>query len=193
MDALSDLAERDRQVVELRHGLDGKRPHTLAEIGRLLGLSTQRVHQLERRALDQIGARSPIAARRRVSPEGSARLVQGLVRPWVLMLLWNEPSQGYELVERLAEVGLCADNGAIYRLLRRLEHEGHVASNWETSNHGPDRRIYTLTACGVAHLRQDAETLQDLETVVNDFNTRYRSRARGRGKRRRKVSPEAAA
>ncbi len=177
-DALLDLDERDRRVVELRHGLHGQRPHTLAEVGRLLKLSTQRVHQLERRALDRLGVGHRIAARTRVSAEGSGRLLQGLVRPRTLMLLWLDPTHGYDLVERLAEIGLCADNGAIYRLLRRLEREGHVRSGWQTSAHGPDRRIYSLTPRGIAHLHHDAQILHDLEAVLHDFTTRYRARAR---------------
>ncbi len=190
--ALSSLDDRERRVLTLRHGLDGQHPHTLAEVGRLLKISTQRVLQLERRALDRVGARDGIPVRIRVNPEGSARLLQGLVRPWTLLLLWSSPGHGYELADRLAEVGLCADNGAIYRLLRRLESEGHVSSSWTAGTHGPDRRTYSLTPQGIAHLHHDAQTLEDLETVVHDFTTRYRARARrepGAPKRRRRTRP----
>ena len=177
-DALQDLDERERRVVELRHGLDGRPAHTRVEVGRLLKLSSRRVHQLERRALERLRAGHGTAAGTRVSPAGSSRLLQGLVRPWTLLLLWLEPTHGYELVERLAAVGLCAENGAIYRVLRRLEGEGHVRSSWQSSSQGPDRRIYSVTARGIAHLHHDAQTLHDLEAVLHDFGTRYRARAR---------------
>lgn len=192
-DALQNLGERERRIVELRHGLNGRPAHTLVEVGRLLKLSSQRVHQLERRALEYLGAGHGTAARTRVVSEGSSRLLQGLVRPWTLLLLWREPTHGYDLVERLAAVGLCADNGAIYRILRRLEGEGHVRSSWQSSAQGPHRRIYTITACGIAHLHHDAQTLHDLEAVLHEFGTCYRERARAerdRSTRRREAFPE---
>jgi RNA polymerase primary sigma factor len=52
--ALARLPERERQILQWRFGLDGEREHTLEEIGRLLGLSRERVRQLEARALAQL-------------------------------------------------------------------------------------------------------------------------------------------
>ncbi len=186
-DALMSLDERHRRVIELRHGMRGQRAHTLAEVGRLLKLSTQRVQELERGALARLDAGHGIALRARANPEGSGRLLQGLMRPWTLMLLWDQPAHGYELVDRLAEAGLCVDTGAIYRLLRRLEREGHVRTlGWQPSNHGPARRVYALTPQGIAHLHDDARTLTDLEGLVSEFTSRHAARShleRDRGQR----------
>jgi RNA polymerase primary sigma factor len=49
--ALLDLPVRDYQLLALRFGLNGERPHTLAEVGVLLGLGRERVRQIERQAL----------------------------------------------------------------------------------------------------------------------------------------------
>jgi RNA polymerase primary sigma factor len=49
--ALADLPDRDRRVLELRFGFDGE-PASLDEIGRELGMSRERVRQIERNALD---------------------------------------------------------------------------------------------------------------------------------------------
>jgi RNA polymerase primary sigma factor len=48
---LSRLPVRESQIVELRFGLDGRPPRTLADVSRRFGLSRERVRQLEMRAL----------------------------------------------------------------------------------------------------------------------------------------------
>jgi RNA polymerase primary sigma factor len=53
-DALSDLPERERRVLELRFGFEDDQPRTLREIGELLQLSRERVRQIESRALNQL-------------------------------------------------------------------------------------------------------------------------------------------
>jgi RNA polymerase primary sigma factor len=45
--ALESLPERERIVVTMRYGIDGREPRTLEEIGRRLGLTRERVRQIE--------------------------------------------------------------------------------------------------------------------------------------------------
>lgn len=52
---LAGLSERERNVLELRYGLDGDEL-SLRQVGERLGLSGERVRQLERRALAKLGA-----------------------------------------------------------------------------------------------------------------------------------------
>jgi RNA polymerase primary sigma factor len=51
---LSHLTEQERQVLDLRFGLGGHERHTLAEIGRLLEVSRERVRQVELKALRKL-------------------------------------------------------------------------------------------------------------------------------------------
>jgi RNA polymerase sigma factor (sigma-70 family) len=51
---LDQLNEREQAVLRLRYGLGGEDPHTLEETGQLLGVSRERVRQLERRAMEQL-------------------------------------------------------------------------------------------------------------------------------------------
>ncbi len=52
--ALDKLPERERDVVELRFGVGRAEPTPLRETGRVLGMSAERVRQLEERALRQL-------------------------------------------------------------------------------------------------------------------------------------------
>ncbi len=62
--ALAELPARERTVVHLRYGLSGAEPAPLREIGRRLGLTPERVRQIESAALSRLGRTAEIAALR---------------------------------------------------------------------------------------------------------------------------------
>ncbi len=76
--------------------------------------------------------------------------VERFAEPALLMLLADRPTHGYELLERLPEVSgdERVDVGNLYRMLRSLENEGLVASEWSPELPGPAKRTYTLTDDG---------------------------------------------
>ncbi|WP_404869567.1 RNA polymerase sigma factor [Kitasatospora griseola] len=51
---LAILGERERQVVQLRYGLDDGRPRTLEEIGHLFGVTRERIRQIEAKTLRKL-------------------------------------------------------------------------------------------------------------------------------------------
>ena len=57
--AVADLGDRMREVVELRYGLDGEKPRTLEQVGASLGVTRERVRQIEARALREIKMKYP--------------------------------------------------------------------------------------------------------------------------------------
>ena len=52
---LGSLSERERRVLEMRFGLNGEVPRTLGEVGRVIRVSSERVRQIENRALKTLG------------------------------------------------------------------------------------------------------------------------------------------
>jgi RNA polymerase primary sigma factor len=53
---LSALPERERRVIELRFGLDGRQPRTLEEVGRAFGLTRERIRQIEKTTLKTLAS-----------------------------------------------------------------------------------------------------------------------------------------
>ncbi|MBI3932710.1 MAG: RNA polymerase sigma factor RpoD/SigA [Acidobacteria bacterium] len=51
---VGELDEKEREVIKMRFGLDGEEPRTLQEIGELLGLSRERIRQIESRAKEKL-------------------------------------------------------------------------------------------------------------------------------------------
>lgn len=51
---LDSLPDRDALILRLRYGIGGDEPHTLEEIGRVIGVSRERTRQLEARAMERL-------------------------------------------------------------------------------------------------------------------------------------------
>jgi RNA polymerase primary sigma factor len=61
-EAIAELSEREQQILKLRYGLSGtEEPKSLDEIGRILGVTRERVRQLEAEALRRLAERREIA------------------------------------------------------------------------------------------------------------------------------------
>lgn len=99
------------------------------------------------------------------------------VVPSLLLLLKGKPGYGYELMQRLGELGLFdgpADPAAVYRTLRKLESNKLVQSAWDTQNAGPARRCYRITAAGQKSLKTwralIAERKKSLDQLLRMFD-----------------------
>src|SRR5690606_19753707 len=51
---LETLTQREQRILQMRFGIGSYEPHTLAEIGRHLGLTRERIRQIEMRALEKL-------------------------------------------------------------------------------------------------------------------------------------------
>jgi PadR family transcriptional regulator PadR len=102
--------------------------------------------------------------------------VERFIEPALLLLLRERPMHGYELIERLPEIAggeTRIDVGNLYRVLRALEEEGIVSSEWSADLPGPAKRTYELTEEGRRLLDRWAESLREAQGVIAGFIDRY--------------------
>src|SRR5215207_4201048 len=98
--------------------------------------------------------------------------------PVALVLLHEESSYGYEILERLEEeFGFeKISAGSLYRTLRRTEKEGLCKSEWETSEAGLARRMYSITEGGEEYLAAWAQACEQYQNVMDSFARAYAGR-----------------
>ena len=77
----------------------------------------------------------------------------------------KEPQYGYSLVQALSEKGLDIEQNTLYPLLRRLEKQELLISDWEVTGTRP-RRYYTLSEDGKDMLGYLADEWKKLSAVV---------------------------
>ena len=104
--------------------------------------------------------------------------VERFLEPALLLLLSEQPAHGYELVDRVAELvpGERPELGGLYRVLRALEEDGLVKSEWDAAEPGPAKRKYELTSAGRELLRAWAKALKQTQVVVDAFLQRFEGR-----------------
>jgi PadR family transcriptional regulator PadR len=96
--------------------------------------------------------------------------VERFTEPALLLLLRERPAHGYDLLERLPELTgeSRVEMGNLYRLLRALEEEGLVASEWRDG-----KRTYAITEPGAQLLDQWAAALRTSQERTQRFLERY--------------------
>lgn len=92
--------------------------------------------------------------------------LQELRRGTVVLACLNRlhsPGYGYALLETLNGLGFTVDGNTLYPLLRRLEQQGLLSSEWNTEESRP-RKFYRTSAAGTelaAALTQDWQRLSE--------------------------------
>ncbi len=95
------------------------------------------------------------------------------LRATLLLLIKEEPSYGYDLAARLRSLGVPSPGPGLYKVLRTLEKQGAISSDWEFSSTGPARRIYRITLHGEELLAGFAAEIHDAWRALARYLDRY--------------------
>jgi len=98
----------------------------------------------------------------------NSELRRGLITLAVLAEC-RTPQYGYSLKQNLAAAGLEINEGTLYPLMRRLEDQGLLTSEWQIADEGRPRRYYRLGAEGenaLARLSEEWTALADAMSAL---------------------------
>ena len=106
-----------------------------------------------------------------VQADGLAKHEQDLRKGVLVLAVLSQlrsPQYGYSLRQALAERGMPIEEGTLYPLLRRLEAQGLLASQWQVDG-GPPRRYYELSERGAELYRDLSTSWGALASVMNSL------------------------
>ena len=99
---------------------------------------------------------------------------KNLMVPVILLSLRDWSLHGYKIIQELTRFGFTSvDQGNLYRTLRQLEKDNLVKSEWDTSQGGPAKRIYSITDAGETYLQTCTDALEQYQSIINRFFTIY--------------------
>jgi DNA-binding PadR family transcriptional regulator len=82
------------------------------------------------------------------------------------LALLDAPRYGYDLLDALPGAGLTVDGNTLYPLLRRLEAQGLLTSEWNTDQSRP-RKFYRTSAAGRQLLTVLRDEWRSLDTALD--------------------------
>jgi len=97
--------------------------------------------------------------------------VQELRRGTIVLSVLSQlekPQYGYSLVTLLDKLGLTIEPGTLYPLLRRLEKQGVLNSNWDTEGTKP-RKYYEMSELGIRIYKRLCTHWRDLVKIMKNF------------------------
>jgi PadR family transcriptional regulator PadR len=82
------------------------------------------------------------------------------------------PQHGYDIARRIEQISgdiLALNQGTLYPLLLKLEHEGSISSQWGASENNRRARFYSLTATGRKQLQMETRDWNQTAAIIARF------------------------
>jgi DNA-binding PadR family transcriptional regulator len=81
----------------------------------------------------------------------------------ILLTLNDKEMYGYEIHKRLESNGIIVEFSRLYRLLNEMTEKKLLAGHWESSQIGPEKRVYSISSTGRNELEK--VLMKAIETV----------------------------
>lgn len=93
-----------------------------------------------------------------------------MINPAILAILKGGDAHGGEIHQNLRRrYGISTSRPIVYTLLRRMECDGLVTSQWDTQSNGPAKRVYRITEEGLGYLEDSIDGLRKVSTIIDSL------------------------
>lgn len=99
----------------------------------------------------------------------SDTLVAASAKPVILSLLMSGESYGYQILQRVRRVSggkMDWSSAMLYPVLRRMEKDGLVRSEWRVSEENRMRKYYSLTVAGRKEFESEKARWLDIQSAL---------------------------
>ena len=99
-------------------------------------------------------------------------LVQGTLDLLILKIIALEPMHGWAIAQRIQQMSndvLQVGQSALYPALHKLERQGWIKSEWDTSETNRRVRYYSLTRAGRKALTEEAANWERLSAAISEI------------------------
>ena len=100
----------------------------------------------------------------------SKKLIGSTTSTLILAVIVEKDRHGYEIVQRVNELSdgvFRWREGTVYPALHRLEKQGFIAGEWQSSGTGRPRRVYSITLEGEEELGRQKQEWSFFSSSVN--------------------------
>ncbi len=107
------------------------------------------------------------------------------LRAFLLLFLSMGEAHGYELIEKLKNMGVKYETyevGYVYKTLRNMEKDGLLDSRWNVKEKGAAKRIYRITEKGRESLEDWVAVLSNIRDSITNFLMVYEQIKEGKRK-----------
>ena len=94
---------------------------------------------------------------------------KGLLEFCVLQIISKKEVYASEIIEELKNSKIIVVEGTVYTLLSRLKKSDYIKHEWKESSQGPPRKYYSITECGLEHLKGLVVSWSDINSSVKEL------------------------
>lgn len=96
---------------------------------------------------------------------------------FILLILRMQANHGLGILSKMDEIapGHRLDTAIIYRVLKKLEQEEFIKSQWKDSEAGPKKKVYSITRAGKIELDKYKDDIEKVIKRLESFIEIYKS------------------